>query len=154
MGKTSKHHSRKARKSYEGWRQRHVSELQHMLRCCEHGRLPPTNIDYLEIILRDPHHLPKPKEIAKRVQLTYEQQQTNKLFTIPATDKTKEELAELHRAKDAERKRLARLRAGRLSREQYRASVASEKPWEALGIKKSAYYKRKAKERLKCREAA
>ncbi len=136
---------RRSSKSYQGWLNKHVGELRHMLRCCRAGRLPPANSEYLEHILLDQDHLPKPREIAERVQFTYEQQQTNHIYTVPAIDKTKDELAELRRAKDAHRKMLARRKAGKPGRAQYLASIKSEEPWVKAGMKKSTYYYRRAK---------
>ena len=138
---------KRSRKSYEGWRRRYLGDLRHMLCCCKAERLPPANIPYLKRILLDPDGLPKPREVAERVKFTYEQQQRNRIYTVPAIDKTKAELAELRRAKDAHRKMLARRKAGKPTRGQYRASVASKKLWLATGMKKSTYYYRLSKNR-------
>jgi hypothetical protein len=116
-----------------------------MLRCCKAGRLPPANADYLQGILLDERHLPKPREIAERVHFTYEQQQRLRIYTLPAVDKTEAELVELRRAKDVERKRLARRKARMQTREAYRAAVASPKPWIAAGMKERTWYRHQAK---------
>ena len=132
---------KRKRSRYQGWLNRHIGDLRHMLRCCKAGRLPAGNIGYIEHILTDPHRLPKPREIAQRVQFTYEQQQTNHIYTVPAVDKTKEELAQLRKAKDAERKMRARRRAGIPTKAQRRKS---ERP---AHIPQSTWYRRRAKER-------
>ena len=105
------------------------------------GRLPPANIPYIDRILLDPDWLPKPREVAERVGLSYEQRQRYKLWTIPPVDVTKEQLAEKRREKDRQRKKLKRDR----NRAAYRAAVASNKPWLKAGLKKSTYYYRIAK---------
>ena len=106
--------------------------------------MPAGNIGYIEHILLDPHRLPKPREIAERVQFTYEQQQTNRIYTVPAVDKTREELAQLRKKKDAERKMLARRKAGKSARAVWLQSVKRERP---PNIPKSTWYYRRAKER-------
>lgn len=135
-------------KQREGWRRRYLGDLKHMHRCCVAGRLPREHAEYLTAILSD-NRLPQPKEVAKRVQLTYEQQRQNKLFTIPPIDKTEAEIAKLRKARDRERKRLARRKARQQTREAYLATVASNKPWlkEVPPISRRTWFRRQAKGR-------
>ena len=138
-----KRKGKRSRKSIEGFRAKYLGDLRHMLRCCQDGRLPPASIPYLEHVLLDERWLPKPSEVAEQVQFTYAQQQANHLYTIPAVDKTEEELAALRRAKDARRKMRARRKAKALTREVYLAQFP--KPWIAAGVSRSTWYRRKAK---------
>jgi hypothetical protein len=140
---------RRSRKSIEGWRRRYVGDLRHMQRCCTYGRLPAENGTYLASILADELNLPTPKQVAAQVMLTNVQREQNKLWSIPPIDMTAEQLAEQRREKDRKRKELARRKDNVQTRDAYLAAVRSKKPWLALGIKKSAYYKRKAKAQAK-----
>jgi len=139
--------SKRSRKSYEGWRRKFIGDLRHMLRCCRAGRLPRANIAYLESILRDPAHLPRPKEVAKQVHLTNAQREQHKLWTIPPVDMTEEQLAAQRREKDRLRKLLARRKAHVQSREAYLASVASNKPWIKADKSRSTWFRHQAKTR-------
>lgn len=88
------------------------------------------------------------RTLGVRHRVTYAERERYGLRNISPCDKTKEELAEIRKAKDRSRKKRKRAEAGRRTRPEYRAAVKSKEPWVPLGIKKSAYYKRKAKERL------
>jgi hypothetical protein len=119
-----------------------------MLRCCTYGRLPAENCGYLKGVLRDEHHLPSPKEIAKRVHFTNVQREMNKLWTIPPVDMTKEQLAEQRREKHRMRQMLTRRKANALTRCAYLAAVASDKPWLKEGKSRRTWFRHRAKERV------
>ena len=108
--------------------------------CCaaaDDGRLPPANIPYLEHVLLDERWLPKPSEVAEQVHFTYAQQQANHLYTVPAVDKTEEELAALRRAKEARRKMRADARRGVNTRRLPGGVATSDrkrKPWVAAAL--------------------
>ena len=102
---------RRSKKGYEGWHQRHVNDLRYMLRACCCGRLPEANREYLKHILLNDRQLPKPREIAKRVNFTNAQREQHKLWTIPPVDMTKADLAKQRKEKDKLRKMLARRKA-------------------------------------------
>jgi hypothetical protein len=117
-----------------------------MLRCCKAGRLPPANIEFLEHILLDPHHLPKPREIAEAVHFTNAQREQHKLWTIPPTDMSKARLARQRREKDKQRKMLARRKAHIQTRGAYLAQFANSinktKPWLNLGMSRADWYRK------------
>ena len=143
-----KRKGKRSRKSIEGFRAKYLGDLRHMLRCCRDGRLPPANIPYLEHVLLDERWLPKPSEVAEEVQFTYEQQQANRLYTVPAVDKTEEELAALRRAKEARRKMRAGARRGQTDPRPIggvRTSDQQAKPWIAAGVSRRTWYRRQAK---------
>jgi len=136
------------RKQKEGWRRNYVGDLRHMLRCCKRGRLHEEHAEYLAAILRDERHLPQPQEVAERVQLTAEQREQNHLYRIPPVDLTNAQLKERKLARDRERKRLARRRAGQISREEYLAQVKVKEPgWIKAGVSERTWYRNKAKKR-------
>jgi hypothetical protein len=118
-----------------------------MLRCCESGRLPQENCEYLERILREPHDLPPPAVIAKQVHFTNAQRERHRIWTVPPVDMTEEQLAEQRREKDRRRKMLVRRRARAQTREAYLALVASEKPWIKEGKSERSFYRHRAKAR-------
>lgn len=140
--------ARRSRKSFEGWRRRYLGDLKHLLQCCIHGRLPPRHSEYLTTILSNGHKLPPPKEVAKHVGLTNEQRERNKLWSIPPVDMTKTQLAEQRKAKDRQRKMLARRKAKTQTREAYLATIASDKPWLKEGVSRATWYRRQAALRL------
>jgi hypothetical protein len=138
---------KRSKKSWEGYRRKRVGDLKHMLACCESGRLPEQHCAYLRTVLRDPLNLPKPKEIAEAVQLTASQQETNKLYTIPPIDLTPAQLKERRKARERQRKMLARRRARTVSRAAYLAAVASAKPWVKAGVSRRTWFRYRAQER-------
>ena len=131
-----------SKKKRAAWRAGFHGDIAHALVCCQHGRLPPQHIAYLTSILKDPSSIPKPAEIGTAIGLTYEQQQQNKLYSIPPADKTKAELKALHLAKDAVRQERFRRKHNQRPREAYRAAVKSKEPWLALGMTKPTYYRK------------
>jgi hypothetical protein len=140
------------KKSYDGWHQRHVNDLRHMLNATSCGRLPRDNHEYIAGILLKPNNLPKPREIAMRVHFTNEQRERHKLWTIPPVDMSKAQLKVQRREKDKKRKALARRRHAMRTyghyqtREQYLAQFAhsAEKtePWKAFGWSRAKWYRR------------
>jgi len=136
---------KRSSKSYEGYRRKRVGDLRHMLQCCRHGRLAGAHCEYLESVLCDELHLPSAAEIAAQVQLTNDQRERNKLWTIPPIDKTKAQLAKQRKDKDRRRKLMARRKANVLSRDAYRAAVASNKPWLKEGKTERTWYRHRAK---------
>ena len=116
-----------------------------MHQCCIYGRLPAENVGYLDHVLLDVHNLPKPKEVAKRVHFTNAQREQQDFWTVPPVDLTKAQLAKQRREKDRLRKILARRKAHVQSREAYRASVGSEKPWVKENKSERTYYRHRAK---------
>jgi ElaB/YqjD/DUF883 family membrane-anchored ribosome-binding protein len=97
----------------------------------------------------DQPNLENADDIARRLNVDYDEREELNLRSIGATDADKRERA--RRRKDRNRKRAkersARLRSerGAVPREEYLAthSVSRTKPWEALGISKATYYRRR-----------
>ena len=82
------------------------------------------------------------------VGLTMEERRELKIVTMKAVDETDEEramyVAERRRGRDRDRKSLKRREAGRLRRDAYeRQSLERNRPWKALGISRSTYYRRR-----------
>jgi len=85
---------------------------------------------------------PNPADIQQAMMLTADVYEAHKLWHIRPIDLTDEELKE-HRRKRREATR--RKRRKRTPRSVYLAnSLSSSKPWEAEGISKATYYRRKA----------
>jgi hypothetical protein len=129
---------RRSRKSLEGFRRRFRGDLRHALRCCEDGRLPRRGAAYLRAALKAVK-LPPPLEVSERIKLTFEQRESNKLFTIPPIDKSKEELTAIKRQKERERKVRARRKAGVAARK------SRNEPWLAEGVSRTVWYRQRAK---------
>jgi len=129
----------RARKRSEHRRRAYFADLKHLQRCCNAGLLPKNNCEYLDEILSSNKKLPKPKEVAERVQLRNEQRELHKLWSIPPIDLTPAELVEQRKKKDRERKMAKRRMLG------MRTRAKGEQPWTALGISESTWYRRKAK---------
>jgi hypothetical protein len=79
-------------------------------------------------------------EIAWQLQVTNDERLESKLKTIGAIDKPKPERERDRCAKDAARKRAARAANGATPRSQAKATT---KPWEALGLSRAQWYRRK-----------
>jgi hypothetical protein len=90
----------------------------------------------------------RPEEIKTLLKLTQEERDREKLYTIEPIDCTKAELATESRRRRAERMKLRRRKAGKRTRAEYRAAIASDQPWIELGISRETYYKRKRKSGL------
>ena len=138
---------KRSRKSWEQYRRKLLDDLRHMLRCCQFGRLPEGNCEYLQRILLKPQDLPSAREIAKELHFTNAQREQNKLWTIPPIDVTKEQLAAQRREKDRHRKMLARRRARMQTRAHYLAAVASQKLWLKEDKSERTWYRHQAKAR-------
>jgi hypothetical protein len=134
---------RRSPKSLDGFRRRFRGDLRHALRCCEGGRLPRSKAAYLRGAL-EADKLPAPREVSKRIGLTFEQRESNRLFTIPPIDKTKAEIMAIRREKDRERKARTRRKAGIAARQ------PSKTPWVEEGVSRASWYRRRAKVRREC----
>ena len=87
--------------------------------------------------------------MAELTGLEYEDRQRLGIFTIGAVDKTKRQRANLKRKRkleqDRAKKEAKRRERGALSREQYRAeSLSQTRPWEAEGISRRQWERRRA----------
>lgn len=85
-------------------------------------------------------------EIARHLSVTFEERQRLKLWTIGACDKTKQQrqrlVAKLKRETDRKRAAFRRLERGARPRALYEAgSKSRSKPWNAMGMSKSKYYR-------------
>ena len=90
-------------------------------------------------------------DMGKRWRLTYEERQAWKIRTVRPCDITEEEFLRRQRDRKYFLELIRRLAAGRMTRAQYRDSLASSasrtKPWVKDGISRSQYYRRLKKER-------
>ena len=82
------------------------------------------------------------RELGERLRVSNRERELLKLKTIKPFDMTDAQLKEQRKAKDRARKRYARRRAGSKPRE---ASLAKVKPWEAKGISRRTWFRRRSK---------
>ncbi|WP_316174728.1 MULTISPECIES: hypothetical protein [unclassified Bradyrhizobium] len=82
----------------------------------------------------------KPDTLADLLGLTYARRQRLKITTIGAIDMDKAKRAELRKAKARERMQRLRKVEGRLSHDD---SISKIKPWEAAGVSRATWYRRK-----------
>ena len=87
---------------------------------------------------------PSAKELGESLLLTNVERDANKLWSIDPYDMTAEALVEHRKKRDRERKRRKR-QARQDYLEQFATSAIKTKPWEALGISRATYYRRKEK---------
>jgi hypothetical protein len=88
--------------------------------------------------------------MAEMLDLEYEDRQRLKFFTIGAVDMTKRQRANARKQRKREQDRdKKRQKRGSVSREQYLAEArSSARPWEALGMTRSKYYRLRRETRL------
>jgi hypothetical protein len=105
--------------------------------------------DLLQLVIRSPR-LWSAQALAIQLNLTEAERSRHDIRTIGAVDMTPEERNQQRKLQDRARKRKARRTKGAKSREQWLAahSKSREKPWLALGMGRSAYYKRLKAARL------
>jgi hypothetical protein len=86
------------------------------------------------------------RDMGERWGLTYEERQTWKIRTVRPCDITEEEFIRRQRGRKYFLELKRRLAAGRMTRAQYRDSLANSlsrtRPWVAEGIGRSTYYRR------------
>ena len=88
---------------------------------------------------------PTARELGERLGVTNAEREALKLWQFKPIDKTDEELAEQRRLKSRERRKAAREKLGRPSRDVYLAKFESkQRPWEALGIHRRTWERRRA----------
>jgi hypothetical protein len=87
---------------------------------------------------------PKPHILGESLRLTNAEREGLGLWSILPCDVTQEDLAEQRKRKERERKRRKRKEDGHMTREEYRASVASQKPWIKEGVSRATWFRRKA----------
>jgi hypothetical protein len=89
------------------------------------------------------------RDLGERLRVTNAERELLKLWQFKPIDATDEELADLRRAKSRERRKRAREKLGRPSRETYLAKLEShQRPWEALGIHRRTWERRRARAAL------
>jgi hypothetical protein len=102
----------------------------------------------IDHINRTPISLRKPtsRQLGKRQQITNQQRERWKLWTIAPYDMTDEQLKEQRKAKKRARDRERRRKAGRKPRKVYLAnnSISRTKPWQAEGKSRRTWYRRKS----------
>ena len=88
---------------------------------------------------------PTARELGERLGVTNAEREALKLWQFKPIDMTDEELAEQRRTKARERRKAAREKLGRPSRDAYLAKFESkQRPWEALGIHRRTWERRRA----------
>ena len=88
---------------------------------------------------------PTARELGKRLGVTNAEREALKLWQFKPVDKTDEELAEQRKTKSRKRRKAAREKLGRPSRDVYLAKFESkQRPWEALGIHRRTWERRRA----------
>jgi hypothetical protein len=107
--------------------------------------LDPNDIDVARL------HPEKAKPLGEKLQLTAAERSLLRITTIAACDQTAEQSLALRkehkRERERERRRRKRAAAGCTPREQYEArSKARTRPWEAVGISKRTWYRRRQKQ--------
>ena len=86
----------------------------------------------------------KADTLAKKLNLTEAERQRLHIRTIGAVDMTKAERLEARKLRDRQTKRAKRRAQGARSRTEYEAkSISRTKPWEAEGISRKTWYKRR-----------
>jgi hypothetical protein len=98
--------------------------------------------DLLQLVIRSPR-LWSAQALAIQLNLTEAERRALKVRTIGSVDLTPEERQRQRKLHDRARKQKARRTKGAKSRDEWLAahSKSREKPWLALGIGRSAYYK-------------
>ena len=87
---------------------------------------------------------PKAKPLGQQMQVTNAEREALRLWTIAPADKTDEEMATHRKAKERARQARRRRERGAKPRAAYlAASLSRAKPWEAEGISRRTYYRRK-----------
>ena len=85
-----------------------------------------------------------PKALGAMVRLTNRERERLRLWRIAPVDMTADELIEQRKAKRRTRARLTRRKAGAAARADYLAkSKSKSKPWEAEGISRTTWYRRR-----------
>jgi hypothetical protein len=121
-------------------------------------RAPWCNEEDLDLIIDEigpfPHFM-KDDELAEALEVTDEIRARYGWRTIGAIDVDEEQRKAINREKDRKRKEAKRRANGVEPREQFEAkSKARTKPWVALGVSESTYYRRLKKEREAAAAAA
>jgi hypothetical protein len=104
------------------------------------------------LINRTPDHLRKrtKHELGQIWGLTYEERQRLGIRTVAPCDLTEEEFQQRRKARKSFLQLKRRLAAGRMTRAQYRDSLANSlsrtKPWEAEGKSRAQWYRLRAKQ--------
>lgn len=102
------------------------------------------NIEFLAL-LTTYERTPTARELGECLGVTNTEREALKLWQFKPVDKTDEELAEQRRAKSRKRKKAAREKLGRPSRDVHLAKFESkQRPWEALGIHRRTWERRRA----------
>ena|GEM_PF-2309051 len=100
-------------------------------------------------INRTPPYLrtPTARDLGQRLGLTWKERQSWGIRTIAPCDLTEEELAQRRKLRKEYRRWLRRRRAGGKTRNEYLVanSISRTKPWEAEGISRPQWYRRRAK---------
>jgi hypothetical protein len=113
-------------------------------------RAPWCNEEDLDLIIDEigPYpHLMTDRELGEALEVTDEIRTKYDWRTIEAIDVDEEQRAAINRERDRKRKEAERRADGVVPREQFEAkSKARTKPWVALGISESTYYRRLRKE--------
>jgi len=100
-----------------------------------------------EHALRNPIRL-SADDLAERLGVTYAMRSDLKLTTIGSTDVSKAERAELRRQRNTERMQASRRKAGVKPRDEYLAeALSTTKPWEAEGVCRRTWERRRAQQR-------
>ena len=86
--------------------------------------------------------IPTAQELGRRLRLTNAERLLLKLWPFKPIDATDAELAEQRRARRNERRRAKR---GRTRAEYEAASLTKQRPWQAEGISRGTWYRRRAK---------
>ena len=97
------------------------------------------------IRLDERYRRPSMKEIGERIRLTNAERERLTAWRITPVDITSEALAEQRKAKERKRKARKRLELGKQTRAEYLAAIKSIKPWEAAGIPRRTWFRRKAR---------
>lgn len=105
----------------------------------------------IDQINRTPAYLRKPtaRELGERLRVTNQERERLKLWTIIPFDMTDAQLKEQRRAKDRARRQRRRRAAGSKPRKAYLAkSLSKKKPWEAQGICRRTWERRRGNHRV------
>lgn len=87
----------------------------------------------------------KADELGAALGVTAQERRRLGLTTIGACDETSAERIARRRAADRDRKRAQRYLKGQVSRQEYLAkSMSSKRPWEAEGISRATWYRRRS----------
>jgi hypothetical protein len=92
---------------------------------------------------------PTARELGKRLGLTNAEREALKLWPFLPIDKTKEELAEIARARRNNRRRERARAAGVRTRATYLTELTGRpKPWIAAGMSRAAYYRKRKRDEV------